>query len=284
MAETTANNIMSPNATQFELDVISVVVNKVRQLYVDIRALSVSKSNTPAAPLLPYIVREYGFHEVSKFIPDNDSFMSEGISWKKDRGTPAAVNRAISWFFREDNLIENSPWWHWTNVELRIVNDLPSFDLIKDLVYVVRKSLPARSHLSRVWSGDDLPCLILNEAELNNCRLNVPGGIWNEELQLWLYLNKKDSYLLESTYSELSTFTSINTTTYLRKYPKMGDYLLNEVPSDGLLVTIDTPIKTNNHITFNPVPLRAENFIVWDDTYGPMETMYDQLLTYTSII
>jgi hypothetical protein len=231
------NRLLPPNACKFEIDVISVVVNGIERIYADIKVLANSKINNPNSPLLPYIIREYGFGAVSKYIPMNDEFISEGIKWKRDRGTPAAVTRAFDWIFRDDELIEQSIWWHWTMVEVRIIGDIPDREGLRDIITLVRESLPARSKLARIWSGEDCAMVTLNESYLNESTLNVPCGIWDEEFGLWLKLQAKKDETFICPRGSMTDHVYEVVSTELRKPIRLNDcgYLNNPTGPSWIL-------------------------------------------------
>jgi P2-related tail formation protein len=247
MLDLNAKNLLPPNATNFEIDVVSVIANRVNTIYADIRLLTDSKLKRTHKSLLPWVIQEFGFGSVSKYIPDNDEFMSEGIAWKRDKGTPSSIKRAFSWLFRNDILEENTQAWHWTVVEVRLTTDIDSLDVVKDIVYLVRQSLPARAVLSRVWSGEDFPMLVLNQTNLNQSRLNVPGGDWNEDLQLWLFINNKIDFIVPNLRSTVEVFESIEDYNYVKQtaYLNEDDYL-NYVP--GPIMTVTTPLPGFNTV------------------------------------
>lgn len=266
MLDLEATKLLPPNATPVEIDIISVVVNRINRVYIDIRSLIESKLSKSNSSLIPYVIEEFGFGAVSKYIPDNDQFMAEGIRWKKDRGTPASAIRALNWIFREDDLLENTKAWHWTVVEIRLTKDIPSLAAIKDIVYLVRQSLPARSQLLRVWSGTDFPMMILNETYLNESRLNVPGGEWDENLKLWLFINNKDDVILPNTNDTFQAFSAVLNNVILKQTLDLNeDGLLNSNP--GVLYTLTVPAFVDNHVTFGPYPISLASLIsLGDDT------------------
>lgn len=249
------NRLLPPNSCPFEIDVISVVVNGIERVYADIKVLANSKINDPNTPLLPYIIREYGFGEVAKYIPMNDEFISEGIKWKRDRGTPASVKRAFDWIFREDELVEQSKWWHWTMVEVRLIGELPDREGLRDIITLVRASLPARSKLARIWSGEDCAMVTLNCSTLNESTLNVPCGVWDEEFGLWLYINDKKDETFVCPRGSMDDFVFEVVSTELRKNIRLNDcgYLNNTTgPSWILTNPIFKDFNTNlfDHSTY----------------------------------
>jgi hypothetical protein len=62
-----------------------------------------------------------------------------------------------------------------------------------------------------VWAGSDIPAMGLNiNSELNGSILNVPGGVWDEEFKLWLFLNYGSSTLfISDIYSTVESSSGI---------------------------------------------------------------------------
>lgn len=264
MKELTPTKILPPNATDFEIDIISVITNRINRIYIDIQTLVNSKLKQTHKSLLPYVVQEFGFASVSKYIPDNDEFMAEGIKWKKSKGTPYAVKKALGWIFREDEYRENTKQWHWAVVEIRLSKDIPSLDIIKDIAFLVRESLPGRAQLLRIWSGVDYPMMILNESNLNESRLNVPGGDWDDDLKLWLYINNKADLAFPPLTLTFESFNAVLNTTTLTRSQRLNDQeLLNF--AEGPLCIFSAPTYTNNNTTLGPFKLSFARLIALND-------------------
>lgn len=274
--------LLPPNFCPFEIDVVSVVVDGIERIYADIKVLANSKVNDVNSPLLPYIIREYGFGAVAEFIPKNDEFITEGIKWKRDRGTPAAISRAFDWIFREDELVEQSIWWHWTMVEVRLVGDLPDREGLRDIITLVRASLPARTKLARIWNGVDCAMVTLNESYLNESFLNVPCGVWDEEFKLWLYINDKVDETFVCPRGSMTDYTLEVVSTELRKNVRLNDcgYLNN---TTGPSWVLENPIFKDFNTNLIDSPIYFSSLISMDDE-NMVADIKDHMLDFSDTI
>jgi len=191
--------IVPPNSTQLEIDLANTIYDYLRANISYIRTLRGFRYGDIPVNLLTAVIEDLGLGELTKYIQDPRQVIVDGQKWNQSRGTPLAFDIAITWLFRNDLLIENSESWHWTNVEVYLQTPVEDRDELRNIIELTRASLPARATLSRVWAGSDIPALVLNSnSQLNGSILNVPGGIWDEEFKVWLFLNYGSSTLFIS--------------------------------------------------------------------------------------
>jgi hypothetical protein len=188
--------IVPPNSTQLEIDLANTIYDYLRANISYIRTLRGFRYGSIPTNLLTAVIEDLGLGDLTKYIQDPRQVIIDGQKWSLHKGTPLAFDIAMTWLFRNDLLIENSESWHWTNVEVYLQAPVEDRDELRNIIELTRASLPARATLSRVWSGSDVPAMGLNiNSELNGSILNVPGGIWDEEFKVWLFLNYGSSTL-----------------------------------------------------------------------------------------
>ncbi len=191
--------IVPPNATQLEIDLANTIYDYLRSNLSYIRTLRGFRYGNIPTNLLTAVIEELGLGDLTKYIQDPRQVIVDGQKWSLYKGTPLAFDIAMTWLFRNDLLIEDTGSWHWTNVEVYLQSPVESRDELRNIIELTRASLPARATLARVWSDMDVPAFGLNKnSSLNGSRLNIPGGIWDEEFGLWLFLNYGSTTLFQS--------------------------------------------------------------------------------------
>lgn len=99
----------------------------------------------------PWLAAEWGLDGFAAyFAHDPRALIAAGLPWLRERGTPAAVRRALGWLgYTHVALLEDGPWLHIdpgrrvTEAELRLI------------AHVVRASIPAHVRFYRVFHGLD---------------------------------------------------------------------------------------------------------------------------------
>lgn len=149
--------LLPGNATKLELlfseigDPLAALADR----YDDIRAADV---NTPPQ-FLPWLVWEYGLGELSPYLPNLTSLISEGLRWQRVRGTPAAIYRALGWLGCSGAVIDDQTRrkrWNRFQLQLSRVRDADFPDLPR-INGVVDLSPPFRSKFFRGFRGYDVP-------------------------------------------------------------------------------------------------------------------------------
>src|SRR3954471_6709477 len=62
--------------------------------------------HSPQPNMLPFLIQEYGFQDVARYVPDFAQVIKEGLQFQRQRGTHAAVHRALKWIERDGTLEE----------------------------------------------------------------------------------------------------------------------------------------------------------------------------------
>lgn len=102
-------------------------------------------------PFKPWLAAEWALADFARYFDTTDALIAAGLPWLLERGTAAAVQRALTWVgFPAARLDEDGPWLHIdlgraaTNAELA------------QIAHVVRASVPAHVLFYRVYWAWDL--------------------------------------------------------------------------------------------------------------------------------
>ncbi|MHA7881716.1 phage tail protein [Nitratireductor rhodophyticola] len=170
-------HLQSNNATRYER-ALSEALDRSPELEPAIEALRGFKFN-PTDALLPYVIEEYGLTEITDYLPDLRTALSEGILWQRSRGTPSAMHRALGWVGCDGEIEEMSPYrfkWWWFQVHLP--DERRSTAFARPMTALARASKPARSKFVRVTAGFDKRAFVLNGSRLNGgALLNSWSGV-----------------------------------------------------------------------------------------------------------
>lgn len=248
-----AKQLLPPNQTQLEVDFIESCLAQFEKLKDSNTLIKTIKGLNSPDNVIPWLIYEYRLGKIATYIEDEKTLIEEGLAWKRELGTLAAVKRALNWIFREDELLEDhdTKWWHYTNNEIRLVKEIPDLEVITKIVKLVKLSLPKRSTLARVWSGTDLDMFTLNTSLLNENRLNVPGGIYDEDLDVWLYINNKVDVSVSIGLPSITVGEEIEEFVIVKRYPELNDAgFLNSI-TNGPLISITVPEFSTDHVTID---------------------------------
>ncbi|MGF7173515.1 phage tail protein [Azospirillum doebereinerae] len=120
-----------------------------------------------AAPLVPWLLWEYGLGEVTPYLEDPQRAIREGVLWQRIRGTPAGLRVAFGWRGLDSVLVEEKgPGVHFAEfmVDPGLVPDPRA---VLDLIGLARLASPARSRLARIFHGYDIRRFRLDKSGLD---------------------------------------------------------------------------------------------------------------------
>ncbi len=131
----------------------------------------------PADPLLPWLIWEYGLGELLPYLIDPRRAIAEGILWQRLRGTPKALEVALSWVDTIVTVEQEPPGVHYAEFQIdpgRVIDD---DEWIERVLAIVQLSAPARSRLSRMYHGYDLRRFMLDTDMLGDALLSDNSGV-----------------------------------------------------------------------------------------------------------
>ncbi len=157
------DHLLPPNATDFE-KAMSLSMDRFDQF--DEAMLSMHGFKLPGLgriprAFLPFMVYEFGLGEISSYFGDPETLIMNGLPWQRQRGTFAAVRRALTWINQAGD-IEHFPtrrkrWNLWME---HIANAIPIEEpTLDDIEYLCNVSAPARSFFWRGFRDYDVRAL-----------------------------------------------------------------------------------------------------------------------------
>lgn len=147
----------------------------------DIRAAD----GNPPPSFLPFLVWEYGLGELTPYLPNLYSLIREGLLWQRVRGTPAAIDRGLSWLGYTGELEEEAPRrrrWNRFQVELDRVRDVDLPDL-RRIDGIVGLSPPERSKFARGFHGYDIRAGLTSGTRTSACLTSDHSGVFVEDIR-----------------------------------------------------------------------------------------------------
>lgn len=130
----------------------------------------------PDAQVLPWLIWEYGLTGIAPYIDDPYRLIEDGILWQRERGTPAAIMRALSWLDQSGQL-EQEDGEHWAEIQLAL-EDQPDERTLQAVRYLTRLSIPARTRLARIHDSHwDVRRMVLDGALLDESLLSDWSGV-----------------------------------------------------------------------------------------------------------
>lgn len=123
---------------------------------------------------LPWLAAEWGLADLARHFPSTQALIDAALPWLFERGTPAAVLRALGWIgFPLARIDADGPWLH---IDL---GRTASTEEIARIAHVVRASIPAHVNFYRVYFAWDLRAITLDAAPaLDNGVLDNESGAW----------------------------------------------------------------------------------------------------------
>ena len=102
-------------------------------------------------PFKPWLAAEWALAEFARYFDSTDELIAAGLPWLMERGTAAAVQRALGWVgFGGARPDEDGPWLH-----IDLGRAATNADLAR-IAHVVRASVPAHVLFYRVYWAWDL--------------------------------------------------------------------------------------------------------------------------------
>ncbi|MFV0680308.1 phage tail protein [Ottowia sp.] len=164
---TDARTILPPNATPLE--------RAIDQTAPQWAALADAvRSGTYHDSFLPWLAAEWGLSDLARHFADTRALIDAALPWLFERGTPAAVLRALSWIgFATARLDADGPWLH---IDL---GRTASTAELAEIAHVVRASIPAHVSFYRVYYAWDLRAIWLDGGtKLDSGVLDNESGAW----------------------------------------------------------------------------------------------------------
>ncbi|GHU28681.1 hypothetical protein AGMMS50256_11560 [Betaproteobacteria bacterium] len=168
---TPVTRLLPPNSTDLEIRLCDTFPRDELGLLADApRRLKTEPSDV----VLPWLASEWFLSGFQKYFPTLRDLIDAGLPWLMERGTAAAVVRALSWIDFPVARIEEDG----SRLQLdtgRIVEA----DELADLIYLTLASIPAHVELYRLYHEYDLrPIGVSQTAALDQGLLSDDSGVW----------------------------------------------------------------------------------------------------------
>ncbi|MGL9762671.1 MAG: phage tail protein [Wolbachia sp.] len=163
-------SLLPPNATKQEQALVDAIDYKV-----DPSCIRGFKFNLKEETL-PWLIEEYEFGEILRWIKDKRKAVVEGVKFQRLRGTPASLKIALKWANIEDiTIIEEPPGKHFFELQIGIKN-VPNNFFVDAVVELAKLSLPARSRLMRIFNDHyNVDRFILDESVFGSLLSDYSG-------------------------------------------------------------------------------------------------------------
>ncbi len=127
----------------------------------------------------PWLAAEWFLADFSKFFGDDPAALIEaGLPWLHQRGTPAAVARALGWIGLDVTLEEDG-------ARLQIDPGIVIRpDQLDDIIQLVTASIPAHVWFYRMYHGYDIRPFYLDRSRLDSAALDDDSGVWVSGVKL----------------------------------------------------------------------------------------------------
>ena len=130
-----------------------------------------------AHPFKPWLAAEWALAEFAPYFASTDDLLIAGLPWLRQRGSVAAVRRALGWVgFAGAWLDQDGPWLH---IDL---GRTATTEELARIAHVVRASIPAHVNLYRVYYAWDLRAVTLDAAP------RLDAGVLDNESGAWIEL------------------------------------------------------------------------------------------------
>ena len=245
-------HLLPSNATDLER-ALSLSMNPMARLGPGIDDLRGFKFD-PADPLLPWLIWEYGLGELLPYLIDPRRAIAEGILWQRLRGTPKALEVALSWVDTIVTVEQEPPGEHYAEFQIdpgRVIDD---DEWIERVLAIVQLSAPARSRLSRMYHGYDLRRFMLDTDMLGDALLSDNSGViwWGDGYtKLSFGRSREEIAILDSVKLE-SAFVPVRATVV-----KYGDRCLLDWMLLDTCVPVPNPFIMHSHLFVNANRLGA---------------------------
>lgn len=162
-----ARSLQPPSSTKLERSLARVM----HPPALDIAGESPRHIRTnPTPEFAPFIAAEFFLSSFAKYFSTANELIDAGLPWLRQRGTAAAVKRALLWIHIEGLLEEDGARLHIDPGTHNI------FHLLPDIKNLVEKSIPAHVHFYRMYHQWDIRHARLDRSRHDQCQWDDDSG------------------------------------------------------------------------------------------------------------
>ena len=160
------------------------------------RAMSFDTTLAPLPPLvrsaklvdipdsfIPWLIIEYGLAELGEFISDPRVLLAEGMAINRERGTPAAIKRALSWLGYDDITVWEEPYpdLHFAEYQIDLGKVPANMRDLCRIAKLVKSIQPVRARLRRVYHGYDVRHFYLDSSQWGDMLSHYSGERFDDK-------------------------------------------------------------------------------------------------------
>lgn len=160
--------LLPPNAT--ELEQRTAEANRFA-LDDAVDLLGGFKSDAPPADFAAWLAAEWFLADFARYFPTTAALIQSGLPWLRQRGTAAAVGRALSWIDLAAAIEEDGARLHLDPGTAAAPVQL------HDILHLVTRSIPAHVRFYRMFHGYDLRHFRLDRSRLEDGLLDDDSGV-----------------------------------------------------------------------------------------------------------
>lgn len=126
----------------------------------------------------PFIAAEFFLSGFTHYFDSAEELIEAGLPWLRQRGTAAAVKRALRWIQIEAQLDDDINWLHIDPGTPRAPAKLA------DIRNIVGLSIPAHVYFYRLFHRYDIRHAILDKSHHDNCIWDDDSGAWIDGIKI----------------------------------------------------------------------------------------------------
>lgn len=168
-------SLLPPNATEFERR--AEEANRFDTVVEAVDAIAGVKTDIPDA-FAAWLAAEWWLADFAPYFASTSALIAAGLPWLRQRGTAAAVQRALSWIPFEALLEEDGARIHLDP------GTATAPQRLADIRHLVGRSLPAHVRFYRLFHAYDLRHFRLDRSRLDDGLLDDDSGVVVDALKL----------------------------------------------------------------------------------------------------
>lgn len=163
-----AQDILPPNATPLER-----IADMAMPAWEPVIAAFKTPSEGESTSFMPWYAAQWGLADFADHFPDAGKLVEAGVPWLLERGTAAAVLRALSWMGLDAATLDED------GAYLHIDLGRPASDAdLRAVARLVRPSIPAHVRFYRVFHGYDVRHARADNSRWDGSMLDNCSGVW----------------------------------------------------------------------------------------------------------
>ncbi|WP_200882997.1 phage tail protein, partial [Cellvibrio mixtus] len=135
------------------------------------------RTELPAA-FAPFIAAEFFLSGFTNYFDSAEELIHAGLPWLRQRGTAAAVKRALRWIQIDALLDDDSNWLHIDPGTPRAPAKLA------DIRNIVNLSIPAHVYFYRLFHRYDIRHAVGDQSHHDNCIWDDDSGAWIDGIKI----------------------------------------------------------------------------------------------------